>query len=95
MDVIVYLLSQEYRGNVNGIIHDQSSTGSTLFIEPAAVVELNNKLRELEAKEADEIQIILANLSMACAEHIYELKQTWKYYLSLTLFSLRLLLQKK
>lgn len=63
-------VKQEHRGNVNGIIHDQSSSGSTLFIEPAAVVELNNKLRELEAKEADEIQIILATLSGQCLENI-------------------------
>lgn len=67
-------VKQEYRNNVSGIIHDQSSTGSTLFIEPAAVVELNNKLRELSIKEADEIQIILANLSVACTEYIEELK---------------------
>ena len=67
-------VKQEHRGNVSGIIHDQSSSGSTLFIEPAAVVELNNKLRELSAKEADEIQIILANLSILCSEYMEQLK---------------------
>ncbi len=66
----------EHRGQVSGIVHDQSSSGSTLFVEPTAVVELNNKLKQLYAKEADEIQVILANLSVACGEHLYELRST-------------------
>ena len=71
-------VKQEYRGNVPGIIHDQSSTGSTLFVEPTVVVELNNKLRELSVKEADEIQIILANLSVTCSEYMEQLRTDMK-----------------
>lgn len=53
----------EHKGQVPGMVHDQSSTGSTFFIEPAAVVNLNNELRELELKEQEEIGVILADLS--------------------------------
>lgn len=53
----------EYKGQVPGMVHDQSSTGSTLFIEPAAVMELNNRLKELETMEKEEIEAILASLS--------------------------------
>lgn len=59
----------EHRGQVPGLIHDQSSTGSTLFIEPMAVVKLNNDLKELYGKEQEEIQIILARLSADTAEY--------------------------
>lgn len=56
-------VKSEYKGQVQGMVHDQSSTGSTFFIEPAAVVNLNNELRELEIKEQEEIAVILADLS--------------------------------
>lgn len=63
----------EYKAQVPGMVHDQSSTGSTFFIEPAAVVALNNRLRELEAEEKDEIEVILAGLSAQAGEHAAEI----------------------
>lgn len=68
----------EYRSQVNGLIHDQSATGSTLFIEPMAIVKLNNDLKELYAKEQEEIQVILARLSVEVAEHIDELRTNYQ-----------------
>ena len=58
----------EYKGQVAGMIHDQSATGSILFIEPMAVVKLNNDIRELELEEQKEIEVILSTLSQQTAE---------------------------
>lgn len=68
----------EYRGQVQGLIHDQSSTGSTLFIEPMAIVKLNNDLKELYAKEQEEIQVILARLSEDTAAYIEEIRTNYR-----------------
>ena len=68
----------EYRGQVQGLIHDQSSTGSTLFIEPMAVVKLNNDLKEFYAKEQEEIQAILADLSSQAASYVEEIRQDYR-----------------
>ena len=57
----------EYKSQVSGMVHDQSSSGSTIFIEPSAVVKLNNDLRELEIEEQKEIEKVLATLSNLCA----------------------------
>ena len=63
----------EYKAQVPGMVHDQSSTGSNYFIEQAAVVAVNNRLKELEAAEKDEIEAILAGLSAQTAEHCAEI----------------------
>ena len=60
------------------MVHDQSSTGSTLFIEPAAIVSLNNQLKELALQEKEEIEVILATLSASCSEHIAALGHNLK-----------------
>jgi DNA mismatch repair protein MutS2 len=71
-------IKAEYKGQVTGMIHDQSSTGSTYFIEPAAVVSLNNRLRELELEEDEEIHVILASLSAQASEYTTELANNQK-----------------
>jgi DNA mismatch repair protein MutS2 len=68
----------EHKSNVPGMIHDQSSTGSTLFIEPAVVVNLNNQLKELAMQEQDEIERILAELSATAGEHTEELANNYR-----------------
>lgn len=63
----------EYKSQVPGMVHDQSATGSTVFIEPAAVVNLNNKIRELQLEEEKEIEVILADLSAKVGIHAEEI----------------------
>ena len=73
----------EYRNEINGIVHDTSSTGATLFIEPQAVVEADNKLRELELDEQKEVFEILKNLSVMIGENKDSLLVNAKYLLKL------------
>lgn len=68
----------EHRGRFQGIIHDQSATGATLFIEPQVIVNMNNELREMELKEKTEVERILAELSSAAAEHFHDITNNQK-----------------
>lgn len=63
-------VKSEYRNSFSGMVHDQSNTGSTLFIEPLSVVQLNNKIKELQIKEKEEIEKILQKLSESVFENI-------------------------
>lgn len=67
----------EYKNQIPGMIHDQSSTGSTLFIEPMSIVKLNNDIRELELQEQKEIEVILARLSEEVAQYIEALSDNF------------------
>lgn len=73
----------EHRQRVNGIVHDQSGSGSTLFIEPQSIVEANNRLRELELAEHAEIVKILQELSDNVAEHFHDLINNQKLLIEL------------
>lgn len=68
----------EYRSQVQGMIHDQSATGSTLFIEPMSIVKLNNDLKELFGKEQEEIQVILTRLSEDVADYVEQIRINYK-----------------
>jgi len=71
-------VKSEYKSQVHGLVHDQSATGSTFFIEPAAVVELNNQLKELVLQEQEEIERILAELSAQAGSYTAELSLNQK-----------------
>ena len=85
----------EYRSQISGMIHDQSSTGSTLFIEPMSVVKINNDLKELELKEQEEIEIILARLSAESALYIEAIDTDLKVLAKLDFIFAKALLAKE
>lgn len=76
-------VKSEYKSQVQGMVHDQSSTGSTFFIEPMAIVRLNNEIKELQLKEKEEIEIILAKLSAQAAQYSAELLTDYKTLVNL------------
>ena len=76
-------LKAEHRARMPGIVHDQSASGATIFVEPQVIVDLNNELRELELAERAEIDRILAELSSNVAEHFHELMNNQKLLIAL------------
>ena len=84
----------EYRSSFHGMLHDQSATGSTLFIEPASVVKLNNEIRELELKEQEEIEKVLATLSDMAAQQAFYLEQDFRILSQLDFIFARAMLSK-
>ena len=85
----------EYKNQVPGMIHDQSSTGSTLFIEPMSVVKLNNDLKEQFLKEKEEIDVILADLSNLTGEYIPYIREDYQILTELDFIFAKAQLAKK
>lgn len=79
-------VKSEHKGNVDGIVHDTSQSGLTLFVEPRAVVDLNNELKQLEVQEQREIEEILKAFSQRVAEHAFELRHNEKILTDLDRF---------
>ena len=75
----------EFKGEIKGIVHDTSSTGSTLFIEPMSVVETNNEIRVLKSREQDEILRILSELSAMCADFSDSIMLSYDAFIKLDL----------
>lgn len=87
-DRFVVPVKAECKGAIQGLVHDISASGATLFIEPMAAVKANNELRELAAKEKTEIDRILAALSAECAEHAEDIASDYSYLIALdTIFA--------
>lgn len=87
-DRFVVPVKAECKGAIQGLVHDISASGATLFIEPMAAVKANNELRELAAKEKAEIDRILAVLSAECAEHAEDIASDYSYLIALdTIFA--------
>lgn len=84
-DRFVVPVKAECKGAVQGLVHDISASGATLFIEPMSVVKANNELRELAAKEKAEIERILAELSAECAEHAEDIASDYSMLVRLDL----------
>lgn len=82
-DRYVIPVKSEHKGQVPGVVHDSSASGATLFVEPMAAVEINNKLRELHSQEKDEIERILASLSSEAAEFSEQITENYKIIIDL------------
>ncbi|MCK5812498.1 MAG: endonuclease MutS2 [Clostridiales bacterium] len=82
-DRYVIPVKREYQSEIKGMVHDVSSSGATLFVEPAAIVKINNKIKELYIEEKKEILVILKDLSLQSAEYINEIVNNYEVLLEL------------
>ncbi len=92
---LVLMVKDDFRRRIGGIVHDQSASGQTFFIEPVESVELNNRIRELQIQEQEEIHRILASLSALAAQKIHELERSYALLVELDALRARALYSRK